>query len=198
MPLQFKTCLQLTAQGLWPQINQWANTSSLVTLSACTPTHPADAKFSFMQLVRQVILLIYHKVHVEQSQTFREINNDLFNELKLSRSGLSLLLVEIYLFSFKVIFFFFCGCWSFLLLLAKRFFRSWGHMLILKGRVKKWSHLKSSTLSRGSVSDTSASFIAMTDTAPLQDGGCGYLHFTDESQVQGILSGWSWAEVNSW
>lgn len=90
-----------------------------------------------MQLVRQVILLIYHKVHVEQSQTFREINNNLFNELKLSRSGLSLLLVEIYLFSFKVAFFFFCGCWSFLLLLAERFFQSWGHMLILKGRVKK-------------------------------------------------------------
>lgn len=83
-----------------------------------------------MQLVRQVILLIYHKVHVEQSQTFREINNNLFNELKLSRSGLSLLLVEIYLFSFKVIFF--CGCWSFLLLLAERFFSELGTYAHLK------------------------------------------------------------------
>lgn len=200
MPLQFKTCIKLTAWGLWPQINQWANISSLVTLSACTQTHPTDANLSFMQLVKQVILLIYHKVWVslEQSQIFTEINNNLFNESKLSGFGLSLMLMEIYLFLFKVIFFFFfCSCGSFLLLLAERFSQSWEHRLSLKGGVKKWSHVKSSILSRVSLYDMSTSFIAMTVTTLLQDGRCGYFHFSDEYKAQGILSGWSQATGNS-
>jgi len=78
-----------------------------------------------MQLVRQVILLIYRKVEasLEQSEIFREINNIVLNDLKLSVSGLSLLLIEIYLFLFKVSYLFFplLCLWEFFALTSRKF-----------------------------------------------------------------------------
>lgn len=194
MPLQFKTCIKLTAWGLWSQINQWANISSLVTLSAQTQTFPTMQN----SLMLQVILLVYHTVRVslEQSQTLREINNSLFNELKLSGSVLSLLLMEIYLGFFLRWFIFFfpflCGCKGFLHCLAEKFFQSWECRISLKGSIKKWFHFWSFTLSRGSLHDMSASFTAMTATTLLQDGRCGYFHLPGgnlpSSRLQKILA----------
>lgn len=141
-----------------------------------------------MQLVKQVILLINHKILMspEQSQIFRELSNNLFNELKLPGSSLSLLLMKLYL---ETGFFFFCGWESFFLLsLAERFLCRLG----LKGRVKKSSHLKSPILSRGSLYCMTTSFIAKAVTAHCRMATViTSISYSSEYKAQGILSTWS-------